>query len=191
MATSVASQVTAMKNQTAFANAHQPRTTGMKNDKNMFLTLMLKQLENQDPTEPTDNTQWLSQLAQYSSLEQMSEMNAGLQNCADFLSVMYQDMVIGSEISQTLSMIGKDVTIQIPDENDPTKKTTITGTVSEVSFEDGTGKVKVNGKYYSISNVISIREHGETTPVAQGDGTVPQGNTTPPPPDDNITSPVA
>ena len=183
MATSVASQVTAMKNQTAFANAQQPRTTGMKNDKNMFLTLMLKQLENQDPTEPTDNTQWLSQLAQYSSLEQMSEMNAGLQNCADFLSVMYQDMVIGSEISQTLSMIGKDVTIQVPDENDPTKKTTITGTVSEVSFEDGTGKVKVNGEYYSISNVISIREHGETTPVAGGNTTETGTAPVTPPPD--------
>lgn len=186
MTTSVASQVTAMKNQTAFANSRQERTTGMKNDKNMFLTLMLKQLENQDPTEPTDNTQWLSQLAQYSSLEQMSEMNAGLKNCADFLSVMYQDMVIGSEISQTLSMIGKDVTIQVPDENDPTKNTTITGTVSEVSFEDGTGKVKVNGEYYSISNVISIREHAETTPVATGTGT--GANTAP---DDNLTAPEA
>ena len=157
--TSVVSQVTAMKNETAYANSQKERVTGMQNDSNMFLTLMLKQLENQDPTEPTDNTQWLSQLAQYSSLEQMAQMNSGLANCAQYISAMYDDMAINSEITQTLAMIGKDVTLKIPDENDPTKTTTVTGTVTEASFEDGTGKIKVNDEYYSITNIISIREN--------------------------------
>jgi flagellar hook assembly protein FlgD len=53
----ITSQITAMRNETAYAQNQQERTTGMKNDSNMFLTLMLKQLECQDPTEPTDNTQ--------------------------------------------------------------------------------------------------------------------------------------
>lgn len=156
--TNVANQVTAMKNETAFANTQKERTTGLQNDSNMFLTLMLKQLENQDPTEPTDNTEWLSQLAQYSSLEQMSQMNTGLTNCANYISAMYEDMNLNSEISQTLSMIGKDVTLKIPDENDSSKTETISGTVSEASFEDGTGKIKINDKYYSIANIVSIRE---------------------------------
>ena len=162
MTTSVASQVTAMKNETAYANTQKERTTGMQNDSNTFLTLMLKQLENQDPTDPTDNTEWLSQLAQYSSLEQMTQMNSGLTNCAKYISSMYDDIMLNSEISQTLSMIGKDVTLKIPDENDPSKMNTVSGSVTEASFEDGTGKIKVNGKYYSISNVVSIREKGET-----------------------------
>ena len=158
MTTSVTSQVTAMKNQTAFVQSQQQRTTGMQNDSNMFLTLMLKQLECQDPTEPTDNTEWLAQLAQYSSLEQMSQMNSGLENCAKYINAMYEDMNINSEITQTLSMIGKDVTIKIPDEKDPSQFTTISGNVTEASFEDGTGKIKVNDEYYSIANVVSIRE---------------------------------
>ena len=158
MTTSVASQVTAMKNETAYANSQKERTTGMQNDSNMFLTLMLKQLENQDPTEPTDNTQWLSQLAQYSSLEQMSNMNAGLENCAKYINAMYEDMNLNSEISQTLSMIGKDVTLKIPNEKDSSKTETVTGVVTEASFEDGTGKIKIGDKYYSISNVVAIRE---------------------------------
>ena len=158
MTTSVASQITAMKSDTAYSNLNQERTTGMKNDSNMFLTLMLKQLENQDPTEPTDNTEWLSQLAQYSSLEQMSQMNSGLENCAKYINAMYEDMNLNSEISQTLSMIGKDVTLNIPDENDPTKHETVTGVVTEASFEDGTGKIKIGDEYYSIANIISIRE---------------------------------
>ena len=45
---SVTSQITAMRNETAFQQNQQERTTGLKNDSNMFLTLMLKQLENQD-----------------------------------------------------------------------------------------------------------------------------------------------
>ena len=154
----ITSQITAMRNETTQVQTQQARTTGMQNNSNMFLTLMLKQLECQDPTEPTDNTQRLSQLAQYSSLEQMSQMNSGLENCAKYINAMYDDMMLNSEISQTLSMIGKDVTIQIPNENDPKNPTVITGNVTEASFESGSGMIKVNGEYYSIENVVAIRE---------------------------------
>lgn len=154
----ITSQITAMKNETTQVQAQQARTTGLQNNSNMFLTLMLKQLECQDPTEPTDNTQWLSQLAQYSSLEQMTQMNNGLENCAKYINAMYDDMMLNSEISQTLSMIGKNVTLQIPNANDPKNPTVITGNVTEASFESGSGMIKVNDQYYSIENVVSIRE---------------------------------
>mgnify|MGYP004554077353 FL=1 len=154
----VSDAITTMQNQTAYNQSNSTRTTGMKNDSNMFLNLMLAQLKSQDPTEPTDNTEWLSQLAQYSSLEQMTQMNSGLENCAKYISALYNDMSYNSEITQTLSMIGKDVTLQIPDENDSSKTTEISGTVTEASFKDGTGKIKIDGKYYSIAYVTSIRE---------------------------------
>jgi len=156
--TTISSQITALRNETTQLQSEQARTTGLQNNSNTFLTLMMKQLENQDPTEPVDNTQWLSQLAQYSSLEQMTQMNSGLENCAKYISAMYDDMMINSEINQTLSMIGKDVTLQIPNEQDPKNPTVITGNVTEASFEDGSGKIKVNGEYYSIENVVAIRE---------------------------------
>lgn len=156
--TAITSQITAMKNDTTLVQSQQARTTGLQNNSNMFLTLMLKQLECQDPTEPTDNTQWLSQLAQYSSLEQMTQMNSGLENCAKYINAMYDDMTLNSEISQTLAMIGKDVTLKIPNEEDPKNPITVTGNVTEASFESGSGQIKVNGQYYSIENVVSIRE---------------------------------
>lgn len=159
----IASEITAMQSQTAVSKLNSERKTGMTNDSNMFLTLMLQQLQNQDPTQPTDNTEWLSQLAQYSSLEQMTQMNQGLTNCMNYMSALYQDMATNAEITQTLSMIGKEVTISVPDEKDNTKTTEVTGTVTEANFKDGTGKVKVNGQYYSITNITSIREKGETT----------------------------
>ena len=113
-------------------------------------------MQNQDPTQPTDNTEWLAQLAQYSSLEQMTQMNSGLTDCMNYISAMYSDMTTNSEITQTLSLIGKEVTIKDP--KDTTGLTKITGKVEEASFEDGTGQVKVGDKYYSIANIVSVRE---------------------------------
>ena len=159
--TSISSEITNMQNQTAYNNMLTNANKTVKdNDSNMFLTLMLQQLQNQDPTQPTDNTEWLAQLAQYSSLEQMAQMNSGLQNCMDYISAFYNDAAANSEITQTLSLIGKEVTVKIPkDSNDPnSKEQIITGKVSEASFEDGSGKVKINGEYYSIANIVSVRE---------------------------------
>ena len=162
--TTVSTEITNLQNQTAFTQSNTTdRKTSSKNDSNMFLNLMLQQLKNQDPTQPTDNTEWLSQLAQYSSLEQMTQMNTGLTNCMNYISAMYNDMSMNAEITQTLSMVGKEVTITVPDENDSSKTTEITGKVTEANFKDGTGKVKVNGEYYSISNITSIRESGKGT----------------------------
>ena len=162
--TTVSTEITNLQNQTAFTQSNTTeRKTSSKNDSNMFLNLMLQQLKNQAPTQPTDNTEWLSQLAQYSSLEQMTQMNTGLTNCMNYISAMYKDMSMNAEITQTLSMVGKEVTITVPDEKDSSKTTEITGKVTEANFKDGTGKVKVNGEYYSISNITSIRESGKGT----------------------------
>ena len=127
-----------------------------ENDSSMFLTLMLQQLQNQDPTAPTDNTQWLSQLAQYSSLEQMTQMNSGLTKCMDYISTIYDGMSANSEITQTLSLIGKEVTLIDPEDSTGTNK--ISGTVSEASFEDGIGKVKIGEKYYPITNIVTVKD---------------------------------
>ncbi len=156
--TSVSTQITNMQNQTTANNlAAQRRDPNTKtDDKNMFLNLMLQQLQNQDPTEPTSNTEWLAQLAQYSSLEQMTSMNEGLENCMNYIAALYNDIGTSSEINQTLSLIGKEVTIKDPE--DKSGATKITGKVTEASFEDGTGKVKINDKYYSIANIIAVKE---------------------------------
>ena len=125
----------------------------------MFLTLMLQQLQNQDPTEPTDNTEWLAQLAQYSSLEQMAKMNDNLNNCMQYVSSIYNDMSTGAEITQTLSLIGKEVTLKDPE--DPAGVSKITGKVTEASFEDGSGKIKVGDKYYSIAYILNVKDSND------------------------------
>ncbi|MBZ5604739.1 MAG: hypothetical protein LAO79_20770 [Acidobacteriia bacterium] len=49
---------------------NSPDPSGLANEET-FLQLLVAQIKNQDPTQPTDGTQFLTQLAQFSSLEQL------------------------------------------------------------------------------------------------------------------------
>jgi flagellar basal-body rod modification protein FlgD len=69
--------------------------------KDDFLMLMVEQLKNQDPLDPTDATQFTAQLAQYSSLEQLFNVNDNLEAMGS-TSDEVQRM-------SALSMIGKEV----------------------------------------------------------------------------------
>jgi len=48
----------------------------------MFLNLLVAQLQNQDPLNPTDSTQFVSQLAQFSELEQVMGIRTDIENYA-------------------------------------------------------------------------------------------------------------
>ena len=153
----ISSDVTALKNDTAFNNLSTASTN--KNDTTdytMFLQLMLTQLENQDPTQPMDNTEWLAQLAQYSSLEQMTAMNSNMETIANNLNGLSSTMGTNAVISQTLSLVGKEVTVKTDAGN-------IDGTVEEAKFDNGVGYVKVGDNYYAIANVTAIREQQSLT----------------------------
>jgi flagellar basal-body rod modification protein FlgD len=50
-------------------------TGGVSANEGTFLTLLVSQLKNQDPLNPTDSTQFVSELAQFSSLEQLININ--------------------------------------------------------------------------------------------------------------------
>ncbi|MDL2226140.1 hypothetical protein LJB86_00570 [Deltaproteobacteria bacterium OttesenSCG-928-M10] len=69
--------------------------------KDAFLTLLLTQLQNQDPTNPMENTEMTAQLAQFSQLEQLANMNSAIETMTGYIQAQNQ--------FQTLTMIGKDV----------------------------------------------------------------------------------
>jgi len=66
-----------------------------------FLTLLVAQLENQDPLEPQDNTEFIAQLAQFSSLEQQTTTNDKLDELIAAQS--------GSEQMSAFSLLGQKV----------------------------------------------------------------------------------
>ena len=74
-------------------------------NKDDFLRLLVEQLQNQDPLNPASNQEFASQLAQYSSLEQLTEMNNSLQTNTDSLLNLSQTIV--NDVAT--GFIGKDI----------------------------------------------------------------------------------
>jgi len=70
--------------------------------KDDFLNLLITQLQNQDPLSPMDSTEFSAQLAQFSSLEQLSNVNENLETL-----LLYQGSLNNS---QAVSFIGKTIT---------------------------------------------------------------------------------
>jgi len=82
---------------------NQPAVVPSKElDKDAFLSLLITQLQNQDPLNPTDSVEFTAQLAQFSSLEQLGNVNANLKELQNFQASINN--------SQAVSLIGKEIT---------------------------------------------------------------------------------
>jgi flagellar basal-body rod modification protein FlgD len=85
----------------------QPTTTTDEKDQTLgqddFLTLLVAQMQNQDPLNPSDATEFTAQLASFSQLEQLFNLNESMDKLAASQS--------NSERVSALSMIGKDVLV--------------------------------------------------------------------------------
>lgn len=90
---------------TASTSKPKVSTTGTKTtlDQSDFLALMTAQLKNQDPFNPVDNTQMVAQMAQFSSVAGISQMNATLSGLATKLG--------GSTAADAMSYVGKTVLV--------------------------------------------------------------------------------
>jgi len=71
-----------------------------------FLTLLTAQLQNQDPTQPMDNTAFVSELAQFSSLQQMQDVSSQLGTLAQAMTTstnLSANSLVGSTVTYTAS----------------------------------------------------------------------------------------
>lgn len=105
-------------------------------DKEAFLQLLVAQMKYQDPLEPTSNTEYVSQYAQFSQVEQM-------QNMAGSMTLQRASGLVGQEVViETTSSSGKTTVIQ--------------GRVDYVKYENNKALVSVNGGLYSLDDVKSV-----------------------------------
>jgi flagellar basal-body rod modification protein FlgD len=116
--------------------------------KDEFFQLLIAQLKNQDPLNPQDGSAFAAQLAQFSSLEQLTNLNTSLTS---------QNMNITNLLNaQSVSLIGKEITAEQVDAS-TSKTTTITGQVSAVQFKDGAIYLTVDGQEIAFSDVTSVK----------------------------------
>ncbi|WP_261132833.1 flagellar hook assembly protein FlgD [Bacillus sp. Marseille-Q3570] len=129
----------------------QLRQTGNTNlGKDDFLKILIAQLANQDPLNPMEDREFISQMASFSSLEQMVNMNDTLQNW-----VSHQN---NGQLLQYSQLIGKEITwIDKSKEDGQPVETTLTGEVAKVHFDKGETKIELtDGTKVSPSQIITL-----------------------------------
>ena len=119
---------------TSGASGSQSIVTNDSLGKDDFLKLLVAQMQNQDPLNPTDNKESIAQLAQFSSLEQMNNIATSLDALKTSLTTSFQQ----SSLTQGAAMIGKWVSGV-----DTDGKTAMAGTVEAVKWLDGDPKLQI------------------------------------------------
>jgi flagellar basal-body rod modification protein FlgD len=123
-----------------------PKTTGSMQSlgKNDFLQLLVTKLENQDPMNPMQDEDFIAQLAQFSSLEQMNNIAEGITSANQWSMLSMQSLnnamaagLIGKEVKATYS------SIYIDSSNKPTISYTTDQAASQIQFvvKDASGNV--------------------------------------------------
>lgn len=105
--------------------------------KDDFLKLLMAQMTHQDPTEPMDNSQFIAQMAQFSSLEQMYNVSSGFNKMASIM-----------QSNEAASTLGKVVDLDVEGEQ-------VSGVVE--GFTRGENpQIQVNGNFYNMDYVRAV-----------------------------------
>lgn len=106
-----------------------------------FLKLLVTQLKTQDPTKPMDDKAFIGQMAQFTSLKQMSSV---AENITRFTKEF--------DFTKSVSLVGKDVSW-----NDEIGNIQ-TGKVESVVIKEGNSYLKVNGQSVSLKDITEVKD---------------------------------
>lgn len=115
------------------------RNAGKSNDgmdKDAFLQLLVAQMRYQDPLEPTSNTEYISQYAQFSQVEQLQNMSGSM------------------DLQRASQLVGKEVYIRTVSSTGETKF--VQGKVDYVVYENGKAYLAINESLYSIEDLDTV-----------------------------------
>lgn len=107
-------------------------------DKDQFLQLLVAQMKYQDPLEPTSNTEYISQYATFSELEQMQNMSASM------------------DLFRASSLVGQTVLLKVTDGSGRT--TDVQGNVDYVHYEKNKAYLSINGELYSMDDLSTVAD---------------------------------
>lgn len=106
--------------------------------KDAFLTLLTTQMKYQDPLKPSSDTEFIGQLAQFSSLEEMQNLNSSMVN------------------SSAYDLVGKNVIMAVGSSTGSASPTYVAGYVQYVQMVDGKANLGINEQLYLIDDLDSV-----------------------------------
>lgn len=123
---------------TSSTTATSTKKTGTSLDMDDFLKLMVAQLKNQDMNNTADTSQYTTQMAQFSMVQALTELN-------EMTKTAYSMSLIGKEI--TLAENASDGSLHV-----------VAGTVEGVNLYNGDAQVIVNGVSYPMSSIMEVAQ---------------------------------
>lgn len=151
---SVTSQITSMMNDTTKMRAETDTVTGAESsnlNQADFLKLLTEQLQYQDPMEPLDNAEFISQMCQFSQLEVSTDISETLNEYTNE--------------SKASSLIGREVILTDPDD----RTQVLIGTVQAAYMDGEDSAITVGGKDYPLEYLLYVYEESEIeTPEEPG-----------------------
>ncbi len=123
------------QSQQSIANANKTKS-GSSLDKDAFLQLLVAQMKYQDPLEPTSNTEYISQFATFSELEQMQNMSASM------------------DLYRASGLVGE--TVYVKTTNDDGNPTYVTGKVDYIYYEGNKAYLAIDEKLYSLEDLDTV-----------------------------------
>lgn len=148
-----------------YSNIQSKRKTGQDIlGKDDFLKILMVQLQNQDPLNPMQDKDFIAQMATFSSLEQMTNMNKSMEN----LVAMEQQ----NQLVTYTQFVGKEITWhKIVENKDPDKKPEISqgkGIISGVRFVDNAVKfILQDGTELTPANISQVNTQSKENSFIQ------------------------
>jgi flagellar basal-body rod modification protein FlgD len=105
-----------------------------------FLQLLVTQMRNQDPMSPMADTEFIAQMAQFTTLEQSRQMGEDM-----------AQMRSQTSFQQGVGLLNQQVTVKVG-EGDP-----ITGIVTELKMIEGEPQLLINSGFYALQDVIHVK----------------------------------
>ena len=123
---------------TAIESTAKDRKGNSELGKDAFLQLLVAQMKYQDPLQPTSNTEYISQYAQFSQVEQMNNMAASM------------------DLQRASQLVGKEVYMKTTGSNGETKY--VQGKVDYVVYENNKAFLSINESLYSIDDLDTVHD---------------------------------
>lgn len=123
------------------------KTTGSELGKDQFLKILIAQLKNQDPTQPLQDKEFIAQMAQFSSVEQMTK-------------VATEVKALRESLGMASGLIGKNITWTTTDSSGSDVEES--GVVDAITFKKDVQYANVNGVEVSLDKITKI-ESAETS----------------------------
>lgn len=110
-----------------------------------FMKILTTQLANQDPLKPMDDKEFIGQMAQFSSLNEMKSMSSNMSKLTDLLKNSGQNTMFTGAVS----LLGREATVS-------TTNGEISGSIDQILGNDFP-QARIAGKFYDLSDITKVQ----------------------------------